>query len=99
MNVNGDLTPPTAATPLRAWYAQNLIDNAQYVITNPCLTLDSETNNLMGATLNQEVEDAQVQYIAGKIDLEGLKAVYADWYSQGGDMILEEFQAAYDAQK
>ena len=99
MNVNGDLTPATAATPLRAWYAQNLIDNAQYVIANPCLTLDSETNNLMGATLNQEVEDAQVQYIAGKIDLEGLKAVYADWYAQGGDMILEEFQAAYDAQK
>ena len=32
-------------------------------------------------------------------DLEGLKAVYADWYAQGGDMILAEFQAAYDAQK
>ena len=93
------ITVQLADTLLRAWYAQNLIDNAQYVIANPCLTLDSETNNLMGATLNQEVEDAQVQYIAGKIDLEGLKAVYADWYAQGGDMILEEFQAAYDARK
>ena len=98
MNVNGDLTPPTAATPLRAWYAQNLIDNAQYVIANPCLTLDSETNNLMGASLNQEVEDAQVQYIAGKIDLAGLQAVYADWHAQGGDDILAEYQAIYDAQ-
>ncbi len=99
MNVNGDLTPATAATPLRAWYAQNLIDNAKYVIANPCLTFDSETNNLMGATINQEVEDAQVQYIAGKIDLDGLNAVYADWHAQGGDMILAEFQEAYDAQK
>ena len=98
MNVNGDLTPATAQTTLRAWYNQNLIDNAQYVIANPCYTLDSETNNLMGSTINQEVEDAQVQYIAGKIDLDGLKAVYADWYAQGGDMILEEFQAAYDAE-
>ncbi len=98
MNVNGDLTPATAQTPLRAEYNQNLLDNAQYVIANPCYTFDSETNNLMGATLNQEVEDAQVQYIAGKIDLEGLKAVYADWYAQGGDMILEEYQAIYDAQ-
>ena len=99
MNVNGDLTPPTAATPLRSEYNQNLLDNAKYVIANPCLTFDSETNNLMGATINQEVEDAQVQYIAGKIDLDGLKAVYADWYAQGGDMILEEYQAAYDALK
>ncbi len=99
MNVNGDLTPATAATQLRSEYNQNLLDNAQYVIANPCLTLESETNNLMGATINQEVEDAQVQYIAGKIDLAGLQAVYADWYAQGGDLILAEYQAAYDALK
>ena len=98
MNVNGDLTPATAQTLLRSWYNQNLIDNAQYVIANPCLTLDSETNSLMGTTLNQDVEDAQVQYIAGIIDLDGLKAAYQDWYDMGGDMILEEYQAAYDAQ-
>ena len=99
MNVNGDLTPATAATPLRAEYAQNLLDNAQYVISNPCYTYDSETNNLMGASLAQEVEDAQVQYIAGKLDLAGLQAAYADWHDQGGDMILEEYQAIYDAAK
>ena len=99
MNVNGDLTPATAATPLRAEYNQNLLDNAQYVISNPCYTFDSETNNLMGASLAQEVEDAQVQYIAGKLDLAGLQAAYADWHDQGGDMILEEYQAIYDAAK
>ena len=99
MNVNGDLTPPTAQTQLRTWYNQNLIDNAKYVIANPCLTLDSETATLMGATLNTDVEDAQVQYIVGKIDLAGLKAAYEEWYAMGGDMILEEYQAAYDAQK
>ena len=99
MNVNGDLTPATAQTQLRAQYNQNLIDNAKYVIANPCLTLDSETNTLMGATLSQNIEDAQVQYIAGKIDMNGLKAAYDDWYAEGGDMILVEFQEAYDAQK
>ncbi len=99
MNVNGDLTPAAAATNLRAEYNQNLLDNAQYVISNPCYTFDSETNNLMGATLNQAVEDAQVQYIAGKIDLAGLQAAYADWHDQGGDMILAEYQEIYDAQK
>ncbi|MBQ9196361.1 MAG: hypothetical protein IJ157_03875 [Clostridia bacterium] len=98
MNVNGDLTPPTAQTKLRAWYNNNLIENAKYVIANPCLTLDSETNTLMGTTLATDVEDAQVQYIAGKIDLAGLQAAYADWHDMGGDDILAEYQAAYDAQ-
>ncbi len=99
MNVTGDLTPKTAQTPLRSEYNQNLVDNAQYVIANPCYTYDSETNNLMGSTLNQAVEDAQVQYIAGKIDLAGLQAAYADWHAQGGDDILAEYQAIYDAAK
>ena len=99
MNVNGDLTPPTAATTLRTWYNDNLLNNAKYVIANPCLTLDSETNVLMGATLKTDIEDAQVQYIAGKIDLAGLQAAYANWHDAGGDDILAEFQAAYDAQK
>ena len=99
MNVNGDLTPPAAGTILRDEYNQNLLDNAQYVIGNPCYTYDSETNNLMGASLAQEVEDAQVQYIAGKIDLAGLQAVYANWHAQGGDDILAEYQAIYDAAK
>ena len=99
MNVNGDLTPAAAGTLLRDEYNQNLLDNAQYVIGNPCYTFDSETNNLMGASLNQEVEDAQVQYIAGKIDLAGLQAAYANWHTQGGDDILAEYQAIYDAAK
>ncbi|MBQ4452009.1 MAG: extracellular solute-binding protein [Clostridia bacterium] len=97
MNVHGDLSPAGKTTILRSWYDQNLIDNAQYVISNPCFTLDSATNVLLGTTINTAVEDAQVQYIAGKIDLEGLQAVYADWHTQGGDKILEEYQDAYDA--
>ena len=99
MNVNGDLTPATATTPLRSEYNQNLKDNAKYVIANPCLTLESETNNLVGATINNEVENAQVQYIAGQIDLTGLKGVYKDWYAKGGEKILAEYQAKYDTLK
>ena len=53
----------------------------------------------MGTTLNDDVEAAQVQYIAGKIDLAGLQAAYAEWHDMGGDDILDEYQAAYDAQK
>ena len=67
------------------------------MIANPCLTLDSPTFTTTGATLNQQVEDAQVQYIAHKIDLDGLKDVYEKWYTLGGADILSEYQAAYDA--
>ena len=97
MNVNGDLTPAVKQTALRTEYNQNLIDNAKYVIANPCLTLDSPAFNTKGATINQDLEDAQVQYIAHKIDLEGLKAAYEKWYELGGAEILSEYQAAYDA--
>ena len=31
--------------------------------------------------------------------LAGLQAVYANWHAQGGDDILAEYQAAYDALK
>ena len=97
MNVNGDLTPSVKQTALRAEYNQNLIDNAKYVIANPCLTLDSPTFTTTGATINQALEDAQVQYIAHKLDLDGLKAAYEKWYELGGTDILSEYQAAYDA--
>ena len=96
MDVAGNFSPATAHTPLRDEYAEILLNNGQYVISNPCYTLDSQTNVLVGSTINTTVEDAQVQYIAGKIDLAGLQAAYADWHAQGGDQILAEYQAAYD---
>jgi putative aldouronate transport system substrate-binding protein len=99
MNVNGDLTPAGAGSILRDEYNQNLLDNAKYVIGNPCYTYDSETNVLMGTTLGQDVEDAQVKYIANIITLDELKAAYDTWHAMGGDMILSEYQAAYDAEK
>ncbi|MBO4297985.1 MAG: hypothetical protein J5998_04235, partial [Clostridia bacterium] len=98
MNVNGDLTPPVEGTILRDEYNLNLLENVKYVIANPCLTYDSETATLMGTTLNQDVQDAQVKYIANVIDLDELQAAYATWHDMGGDMILSEYQAVHDAQ-
>ncbi len=99
MNVNGDLTPAAKGTLLRDEYNYELLGNSKYVIADPCLTFDSETATLMGSTLSTDVEDAQVQYIAGKIDLAGLQAAYQQWHDMGGDMILAEYQDAYDAAK
>ena len=98
MNVNGNLTPAVAGSALRDEYQLNLLENAKYVIGNPCLTYDSETNVLMGTTLNQDIEDAQVKYISNIIDKDELLAAYDTWHAMGGDMILSEYQAIYDAE-
>ena len=99
MNVNGSLAPAAELKSLRKVYNDYLNNNIKYVIANPCLSLESETYTLMGATLDKDVEAAQVQYIAGKKTLEELKAAYQEWYDMGGTQILEEYQAAYDATK
>ena len=52
----------------------------------------------MDTTWSQDIEDAQVKYISGIIDLDGLKAAYETWHAMGGDMILADYQAAYDAE-
>ena len=98
MNVNGNLTPAIAGTILRNEYAQNLLDNAQYVIGNPCLTYDSDTATMMGTTLSQDIEDAQVKYISNIIDKDELLAAYDTWHAMGGDMILADYQAQYEAE-
>jgi putative aldouronate transport system substrate-binding protein len=98
MNVNGNLTPAVAGTILRDEYQKNLLENGKYVIGNPCLTYDSDTATMMGATLSQDIEDAQVKYISNIIDLDELKAAYETWHAMGGDMILADYQAIYDAE-
>ena len=98
MNVNGNLTPAVAGTILRDEYQKNLLENGKYVIGNPCLTYDSDTATMMGATLSQDIEDAQVKYISNIIDLDELKAAYETWHAMGGDMILADYQAQYEAE-
>ena len=96
MGVNGDLAPAETQSPLREWYNQNLLDNGKYVIANPCLTLDSNTSNEIGATLDYDIEAAQIMYITGQIDLDGLRSVYRNWYDQGGLTMLGEYQTEYE---
>ena len=96
-NVGGDKTPALAQTDLRALYAQYNIDYAQYAVSDPCYPLISETAVMYGATLSQMLEDAAVQYIAGIIDEDGLRAVWQQWADEGGDMMTEEYNEAYHA--
>lgn len=100
MNVVGSLTPPVKNTELRTEYANYYTaEYANLIVNDPCHALISETNTMMGTTLSQMLEDAHVQYIAGIIDDAGLEAVYEEWAMMGGDMMTEEYNAAYQATK
>ncbi|WP_100406455.1 extracellular solute-binding protein [Bacillus solitudinis] len=74
--------------------AQELnIDNEKYVISNPALTLDSETQLLDGERLSEMIEDATYKYILGQIDRQGFERTIETWKAEGGLKIIDELNA------
>ncbi|GAE34783.1 extracellular solute-binding protein [Halalkalibacter akibai] len=72
-----------------------ILENNDYLITNPTITLDSDTFIRDGDRLKQMIDDATVRYILGQSDKEGFDKVVESWKSQGGDKIIEEFNASF----
>ncbi len=97
MNVPGDLCLPQKLTALRQEYNEINAEYAQYAQVNPCYPLISETNVAYGSMLKQIISDAAVQYIAGEIDEDELKAAWQQWADEGGDMMTQEYNEAYHA--
>ena len=102
MGVPGNLENPTAVlnkgvTKLRERYNELNIELAPYAVANPCFPFVSETYQAFGTQLDPIISDAAVQYIAGLINEEQLRAAWADWAAQGGDMVTAEYNEAYHA--
>lgn len=97
MNVNGDLTPAPVQTPLRSEYNEYQKTMVEHCVFDPCHSLESETAVMFGSVLNTMLEDAHVQYIAGQIDEEGLRAAWQQWADDGGAAMTEEYNSAYQA--
>lgn len=57
---------------------------------DPAAPYMSPTYVSKGAQLDTIVADARIQYIAGQIDLDGLKDAIARWRSSGGDDVIAE---------
>jgi putative aldouronate transport system substrate-binding protein len=76
-------------------YVLNLPD----AVHDPTLSLASATYTSKNTTLKQIIEDATINYIAGKLDRAGFDKEKARWYTEGGQDALNEYQAAYDATK
>lgn len=81
----------------RALEIQN--ENIDFAVANPAEPLTSNSYAEKGSQLDQLVNDARVQFIVGHIDEAGFKAAIDQWYAQGGEDIIKEFNAAYDAIK
>jgi putative aldouronate transport system substrate-binding protein len=73
------------------------IDNENYLVHDPTITLDSDTYVKNGERLNQVILDATYQYILGQIDKAGFEKAVETWKNQGGNDIIEEFNASYQA--
>ncbi len=71
--------------------------NANIAVANPCEPLISATAASQGTQLAKVYEDARIQYIVGQLDDAGWQAAIANWLAQGGQAIIDETQALYDA--
>ncbi|MFA9557845.1 extracellular solute-binding protein [Evansella sp. AB-rgal1] len=72
-------------------------ENEKYLIHNPTVTLDSPTYVTHNDRLQQLINDATYQYILRQIDLDGFNSAVERWKNDGGNNIIEEFNASRDA--
>jgi putative aldouronate transport system substrate-binding protein len=71
------------------------IDNEAYVVPDPTVTLDSETYTQQKDRLAQIITDATYNYMLGKLDEAGFQEAIERWRKEGGDKVIEEFNASY----
>ncbi len=71
----------------------------QYCIGDPSMAFISETNMKRGSELYQMIDDASIQYIMGAITEQDLLAIHQQWFDEGGEQIIAEYEAAYAQSK
>ncbi|MDQ0062506.1 extracellular solute-binding protein [Paenibacillus harenae] len=83
--------------PLPAKAEELIKDNDNYLIHDPAVALDSAAFNQDGARLQELIKDATYNYMLGNIDEAGFQAAVDQWLKQGGQKIIDEFNASYAA--
>jgi putative aldouronate transport system substrate-binding protein len=87
---------PVVYTTAIAEKANNLSNEAMnFMVTDPAASLDSATYNEKGSRLQDGIKDATYQYILGKIDAAGFQAAVDKWKKDGGQAIMDEYNAQY----
>ncbi|MDQ0062503.1 extracellular solute-binding protein [Paenibacillus harenae] len=70
-------------------------ENEAYIVSNPALTLNSDTYAERGRELEIMIMDTQTKFIIGKLDEEGWKNGIDKWRKSGGDKLIREYEEAY----
>jgi putative aldouronate transport system substrate-binding protein len=90
---------PYFSLPVRAKAAELVKDNDKIVIHDPTSPLDSKTQAEKGLRLQEIIKDATYKFILGTIDEAGFQKEIERWKKEGGDKIIEEYNASYKASK
>lgn len=69
-------------------------DNESFVVNDPTVSLSSPTFDEKNAELSALIADATYNYILGNIDPEGFSQEIDRWRRNGGDQIMEEYDAS-----
>ncbi|RXZ83343.1 extracellular solute-binding protein [Paenibacillaceae bacterium] len=70
--------------------------NKEIAVTNPFMSLISDTYSEKGSELDKIIEDARIKFVMGEIDEASWEAAKAKWLKDGGNNIIEEFTQAYN---
>ncbi|WP_096439639.1 extracellular solute-binding protein [Alteribacter populi] len=70
-------------------------ENDELVVTDPAINLVSETENQMGADLEQLINDAKFQFVTGEIDEDQWWEAVETWKDRGGDQVRAELEEQY----
>ncbi|WP_166238647.1 extracellular solute-binding protein [Paenibacillus turpanensis] len=94
-----DMFVPIHTLPAKDKAEKLVKDNNKSLIHDPTAPLDSKTYAEKGARLQELIKDATYKYILGSIDEAGFQKAVDQWKSEGGNAIMEEFTASYNAAK
>jgi len=86
-------------TPLGELELKITKENEEYMVSDPTLSLVSDTYLEMGEQLEVILNDAHVKYIMGEIDEKGWKDAVEEWKKRGGDKIAKEYEEAHKKAK
>lgn len=94
-------TPSVETNERTARQNEVYVENEACAVFNPALSYlaNSATYSDVGATLDEIIKQARTQYICGEIDEAGLQTAADAWLAQGGQQIIDEVNAQYQANK
>lgn len=96
-NVRGyDVLKKKTGSQLEQDRAVIMTEGVEKAVFDPCASLMSDVYSSKGAQLQNIMNDARIQYIAGQIDKDGYEAAKKQWLSTGGQDYIDELNKLYD---